>query len=111
MRLPRLRVRTCMVLVGAVALLVWGAMMGLRSYNYFQLASFYSFQGYHYRENAQRDLARGRTRSLEARWGMRISDYYKSLERKYRSAMWRPWLAIEIEPPFFDPEQLTPFVN
>ncbi len=36
MRLPRLRVRTCMLLVGVVALLVWAAMMGLRSYDYFR---------------------------------------------------------------------------
>ena len=34
MRLPRLRVRTHMLLVGVVALLVWTGMMGLRWYDY-----------------------------------------------------------------------------
>jgi hypothetical protein len=30
----RFRVRTMMAAVGVVALLIWGAMMGLRSYDY-----------------------------------------------------------------------------
>jgi hypothetical protein len=111
MRLPRLRVRTCMVLVGVVALLIWIAMMGLRSYSYFQLASFYSFQEYHWRANAQEDLAQGKTRTIEARWGIGIADYYKTLERKYRRAMWHPWIAVEYEPRFFDPERLPPPAN
>ena len=44
MRLPRFRVRTLMLGVGVLALLVWGAMMGTRSYHYYRLASFYSFE-------------------------------------------------------------------
>ena len=38
------RVRTLMLGVGVLALLVWGAMMGTRSYHYYRLASFYSFE-------------------------------------------------------------------
>ena len=32
MRLPRFRVRTLLVLVAVVAVLIWGSMMGARSY-------------------------------------------------------------------------------
>ena len=38
MRLPRARVRTYMLLVGIVAVLVWAAMMGSRSYDSYQRA-------------------------------------------------------------------------
>jgi hypothetical protein len=108
MRLPRLRVRTYMLLVGVVALLVWTGMMGLRWYDYSRRASIYSFQEHYYRENAQRDLAQGKTRTIEARWGLPIADYYASLVRKYRRAMWRPWVAVDYEPPFFYPDRLPP---
>jgi hypothetical protein len=103
MRLPRLRVRTCMLLVGVVALLVWAAMMGLRSYDYFRRARIYSIQERHWRENAQRDLGHGDTRTIAARWGLQIADYYAPLVRKYRRAMWRPWIPVDYEPPFFYP--------
>ena len=41
MRLPRFRVRTLMLAVGVVALLIWGAMLGTRSYVYYRLARTY----------------------------------------------------------------------
>ena len=41
MRLPRFRARTLMIAVGVVALLIWGAMMGTRSYVYYRLARAY----------------------------------------------------------------------
>ena len=41
MRLPHFRVRTLMLAVGVVALLVWVAMMGTRSYVYYRLAREY----------------------------------------------------------------------
>ena len=50
MRLPRFRVRTLMLAVGVVALLLWGAMMGLRSYDYYRLASYYGHQERGWRE-------------------------------------------------------------
>jgi hypothetical protein len=103
MRLPRLRVRTYMLLVGVVALLVWGTMLGVRWYTYYRLARIYSFQERSWRENAQRDLSQGNTRTIEARWGLQTADYYAGLVRKYRRAMWRPWISIEFEPPFFTP--------
>ena len=108
MRLPRLRVRTVMRLVALSALLLWAAMMGLRSFDYDRRARIYSFQERFFREHAQRDLARGNTRSLEAKWGLTIADYYASLVWKYRRAMWRPWIPVESEPRFFDPAGLPP---
>ena len=50
MRLPRFRVRTYMLLVGVVALLVWGTMIGVRWYMYYRLASIYSFEERVWRE-------------------------------------------------------------
>jgi hypothetical protein len=106
MRLPRLRVRTYMLLVGVVALLVWGTMLGVRWYTYYRLASIYSFQERSWRENAQRDISQGNTRTIEARWGLQTAGYYAGLVRKYRRAMWRPWISVEFEPSFFYPSDL-----
>jgi hypothetical protein len=92
-----------MLLVGVVALLIWAAMTGLRWYDYSWRARVYSFQERYYRERAQRDLAQGKTQTIEARWGLQIADYYASLVRKYRRAMWRPWIAVEYEPLYFYP--------
>src|SRR6516162_54597 len=106
MRLPRLRVRAYILLVGVVALLVWGTMIGVRWYEYYRRARIYSFQERHWRENAQRDLRQGNTRTIEAGWGLQTADYYARLVRKYRRAMWRPWISVEFEPPFFYPSDL-----
>jgi hypothetical protein len=91
MRLPRFRVRTLMVVVGVVALLVWGAMMGLRSYDYYRRARFYGLQEYGWRESA----ARGRFR---ADFCSECAEYYAQLTRKYRRAMWRPWMPVAPDP-------------
>jgi hypothetical protein len=101
MRLPRLRVRTYLLLVGIVALLVWGTMMGGLCYLYYERARIYSFQERQWREHARRDLDQGNTRTIAARWGMQIADHYVPLVRKYRRAMWRPWIAVDVEPPYF----------
>ena len=53
--------------------------------------------------NARRDLAQGNTRTIEARWGLQIADYYASLVKKYRLAIAAPWISVEYEPPFFYP--------
>jgi hypothetical protein len=50
MRTIRFRVRTLMIAVGVLALLIWGSMMGLRSYDFYRRASFYSFEEYGWRE-------------------------------------------------------------
>jgi hypothetical protein len=106
MRLPHLRVRTYMLLVGVVALLVWGTMIGMRWYEYYRRARIYSFQERHWRENAQRDLRLANKRTIAARWGLQTANYYARLVQKYRRAMWRPWISVEFEPPFFYPGDL-----
>jgi hypothetical protein len=98
-RLPRFRVRTLMVLVGVVALLIAGSMMGLRSYVYYRLASTYSRYERDWRIMARRDLDRGDTRSVSARWGLQIAEFYAPLAQKYRRAMWRPWMPVAPDPP------------
>jgi hypothetical protein len=95
-----------MLLVGVMAVLGWAAMMGLRSYEYHRRARVYSIQERYLRERAHRDLAQGNTRTIEAKWGLQIADYYAPLVRKYRRAMWRPWIPVDFEPPFIyiDPQ-------
>jgi hypothetical protein len=100
MRRPHFRVRTLMLAVGIVALLVWGAMMGTRSYVYYRLAREYSIQERGWRENAVRDRGNpARARSVAAVWGLEIAEYYAPLARKYRRAMWRPWAPVAPDPP------------
>jgi hypothetical protein len=103
MRLPRLRVRTYMLLVGVVAQLFWAVMIGFRSYVHFQLAWTYSTQANDWREMAQRELSQGNTRTVEAAWGLQSADYYAALARKHRRALWRPWISVDPDPPLFFP--------
>jgi hypothetical protein len=97
MRLPRFRVRTLMIAVGVVALLVWGAMMGIRSYDYYLRARRYDLEERVWR----RTTAEGRWR---VEIGLERADYFAELSRKYRRAMWRPWLPVAPDPhaPGFD---------
>src|SRR5438309_1402007 len=103
MRLPRLSVRTCMLLVGVAALLVWGAMMGRLSFLHDQRARTYSSQERSWREMARRALRQGDTRSIEATTGLQTADYYGRLARKYRRSAWRPWAGVDQEAPIFFP--------
>jgi hypothetical protein len=99
MRLARFRLRTLMLTVGVVALLVWGAMMGTRSYYYYGLARFYSFEERGWRESAAR--ARGnpsQARFVGAVYGPQMAEYYAPLAEKYRRAMWRPWIPVAPDP-------------
>jgi hypothetical protein len=101
MRLPRFRVRTLMIAVGVVALLIWGAMMGTRSFVYYRLARTYGTYERQWREMAVRD--RGiptRARSVHVKWGPQIAEYYAPLAQKYRRAMWRPWMPVAPDPPW-----------
>src|SRR5947199_6341571 len=84
MRLPRFRVRTLMGVVVVVALLLWGAMMGSRSYDHSRRARIYGEQ-----ERGWREIA-ARKHSL-ASFAAECAEYYAQLARKYRRAMWRPW--------------------
>lgn len=101
MRVSRFRVRTLMLAVGVVALLISGAMMGMRSYIHYTLASTYDFQAHHWRDNALRDLQNPATaRSVEAVSGLQIAEDQAQLARKHRRAMWRPWSPVAPDPPF-----------
>jgi hypothetical protein len=97
MRLLRFHVRTLLIAVGVAALLVWGAMMGVRSYDYARRAREYGAQERGWRQSA----ARGR---LSAEFSLQCADYFAGLSRKYRRAMWRPWLPVAPDPhaPGFD---------
>lgn len=91
MRLPSFRVRTLMLATCAVALLVWAAMMGTRSYDYASRARLYAAQARGWRQIAVRD--RG-----WAKYGTECVDYYSELARKYRRATWRPFLPVDPDP-------------
>lgn len=100
MRLPHFRVRTLMLTVGVVALLVWGAMMAIRSYVYHGLASEYGLQERLWREHAVRDRRDpASARSVAAVWGPEIAEDRATLARKYRRAMWHPWTPVAPDPP------------
>jgi hypothetical protein len=92
MRSLRFRVRTLMAAVGLVAVLLWAATMGLRSYVYYRLASNYSLQERVWRKGT----ARG---DWPQEVGSERADYFAQLAGKYRRAMWRPWLPIAPDPP------------
>jgi hypothetical protein len=92
MLVPRLRVRTLMAVVAVVAILIWGAMLGSRSYKYYRLAREYGFQAWGWREIAARHQY-GR-QAFEAE----CAEYFTQLAAKYRRAMWRPWLPVAPDP-------------
>jgi hypothetical protein len=77
-----------MAAVGLVA----AAMMGLRSYVCYRLASHYSLEVCVWRKST----ARGDWRP---EIGAACIDYFAQLAGKYRRAMWRPWLPIAPDPP------------
>lgn len=99
MPLFRMTTRRWMLTVAVVGLLLWGAMMGWRSYCYYKLATFYSRQERFWRTHAIRDIARRTPRSLAAKWGFQTADFYAPLAKKYRRAMWRPWESVAPDPP------------
>jgi hypothetical protein len=91
MRTMRFRVRTLMEAVGVVALFIWGPLMGLRSYDYYRRATFYASEEYGWRESAARDRFRAHACS-------ECAEYFAQLTRKYRRAMWRPWMPVAPDP-------------
>jgi hypothetical protein len=97
MRMLRFRVRTLLAVVGLVALFVWAAMMGSRSYDYYRRASKYGLEERVWREST----ARGDWRR---EIGSECADYFAQLAGKYRRAMWRPWMPVAPDPhaPGFD---------
>ena len=101
MHLPRFRVLTLMVAVGVVALLLWGGLMGSRSYDSYRRAREYGANESGWRAIAARK--RGRDPGM-AKFGSQCAEYYAQLARKYRRAIWRPWLPVAPDPhaPGFD---------
>jgi hypothetical protein len=79
------------------ALFVRGAMMGLQSYDYYRRARDYGVQERGWREVAGRG-------HLRVEFCLECADYFAQLSRKYRRAMWRPWLPVAPDPhaPGFD---------
>jgi hypothetical protein len=99
MRLPNFRVRTLMIAVGVVALLIRGAMMASRSYDYHRRAREYGEK-----ERGWREIA---SRNRVPEWKQFHSEcvqYFAGLSAKYRQAMWRPWMPVAPNPhaPGFD---------
>ncbi len=88
MRLPSFRVRTLMMVVIVVALLIWGSMMGSRSFDYYGLARKYAEQERGWREIAAR-------KRFDSAFASECVVYFEGLARKYRRAMWSPWLGVE----------------
>lgn len=97
MRPPSFRVRSLMLAVALAALLLWGAMMGIRSYNSYRLASGYGMQ-----ERAWREIAARRLRLKDDPGGVEFRsqcvEYFAQLTAKYRRAMWRPWMPVAPDP-------------
>jgi hypothetical protein len=89
MRLPHFRVRTLMIAVLVVALLLWGSMMGARSYDYYRLAREYGG-----RESGWREIADRPDQPGGPEFRLRCVEYFAQLTRKYRRAMWRPWMPV-----------------
>jgi hypothetical protein len=91
MRAPRFRVRTLIAAVGLVAVFVWAAIMGSRSYEYSRRAREYSANERGWRQS----VTRGR---LPRAFCEECVEYFAGLAGKYRRAMWRPWLPVAPDP-------------
>jgi hypothetical protein len=88
----RLRLRTLMLAVAAAALLLWAAMMGVRSYVYARRARAFAAQEQAWRQIGAR--SRGWTKAAAE-----IADYYALLARKYHRAARSPWRPVGPDPP------------
>src|SRR4051812_26139698 len=93
MRLPHFRVRTLMLAVLVVALLLWGAMLGSRSYAYYRLAREYGAN-----ERGWREIASRTPRPKEKQFHSDCVRYFADLAGKYRRAMWHPWMPVALDP-------------
>jgi hypothetical protein len=93
-----------MIIVGLVALLIWAAMMGTRSYAYYQLAREHGSYEHGFREQTPVDYVH--ILNPGCRPGCRqvmpieeFVEYHAILARKYRRAMHYPWLPVAPDPP------------
>ena len=80
-----------MAVVAAVALLLWGATLGSRSYYYHGRATFHAERARRWREIASRP-------TTLREFDLRCAAYDEGLARKYRRATWRPWLPVAPDP-------------
>ncbi len=93
MRLQRFRVRTLMLAVAVVAFLIWGGMMGVRSYGYYGLTRMYAEQERSWRQIADRPNQPG-----GQQFRLQCAEYFEQLAGKYRRAMWLPWMPVAPDP-------------
>lgn len=80
-----------MIATGLMALLLWSAMMGTRSYIYHRRAREFRFQERGWRNSA----VKGR---FPADFCLECADYFARLSQKYQQAMWRPWQPLSPDP-------------
>jgi hypothetical protein len=93
MRLPRFSVRTLLIAVSVVALLIWGAMMGARSYTFCRLAREYGAN-----ERGWREIASRNRQPEDKQFQSECVQYFALLAVKYRRAMWHPWSPVAPDP-------------
>ena len=86
-----------MIIVLAVALLIWGTTMASRSYAYYRRSREFGPQERGWRQIA----ARG---GPDAKFASECTECFVQLTTKYRRATWRPWLPVVPDPhaPGFD---------
>ena len=82
-----------MIAVGVVALLIWGAMLASKSYDYYSRAREFGAQERGWREIASRDGV-----TDQKQFHSDCVQYFEQLSAKYRQAMWRPWLPVAPDP-------------
>jgi hypothetical protein len=102
MRLPSFRVHTLMAAVVVVVLIIWGSMMGTRSYAYYKLARDYSAIARNYR-GTERDWQP--VTSNRPAWMKSHAEYAEFLSAKYHRTMWRPWSPVTPDPPVPGPHR------
>jgi hypothetical protein len=83
-----------MAAVGLVAVLVWAAMMGFRSFVHYSLANRYGFLERGWRKEA----AEGHLRRADCQ---ECAEFFAQMAEKHRRAMWRPWLPVAPDPPVY----------
>jgi hypothetical protein len=79
--------------VAVLAVLLWGGMMGWRSFDYGWRAREYGRL-----EQGWRSIAARRLRNKDRSQCLQCAEYYAALVRRYRRAMWQPWLPIGPDP-------------
>ena len=93
MRFVHFRVRTLMLAVSVVALVLWGVMMGSRSYDFFRRARDYESQ-----ERGWRLIASRNREPEQKQFQSDCIVYFSRLSQKYRQAMWCPWRSVAPDP-------------